>query len=220
MNRVFRALAAVGLALAGAVVTTQSAVADEPDCTVDGQDYVPGGPCEMELTVTPTCARQVPLLTYAVVVEGSSARTTDIIWHNVGGADVVLTDQPLSGSALWPGTVLDGDGRATDWPGWTWDGSEWVTGDADDWAAGSLQVTFSVSPSATATVTYPMGCGPTTTSGGGGTNVGSGPEVAELSQTGTTAAPLVGGALGLLGLGALLVALARRRGRPAQADRL
>ena len=211
MSRVLRALAVVVLALAGGIGTAQVAVADEPDCTVEGEGYVPDGPCEMSLKVNPVCPQETPMLTYEAYVEGSSATTTTVTWHNPSGADVVPTDQPLKGTLIWPGTVLNAAGVATDWPGLTWDGTTWVKGDAFDWATGSLQVTFSVSPSATATVAYPAGCGPTSTGGGGGTSVGSGPQVTALSETGLTAGPLVAAAAGLLGLGALFVVVARRR---------
>lgn len=209
MNKVLRALAVVLLALVGGIGATQVAAAQEDGCTVQGAGYVPGGPCEMQLRVAPTCAQGVPLLIYSATIIGSKVTTLDITW----GADrAVNLDLQLEGAVPWPGTVLDASGAVVDWPGWTRTEGGWVEGDTYDWALGPLPVTFAANPSATATVTYPANCGPVS-SGGGGTSVGAGPQVTALSETGLTSGPLVVAAAGLLGLGALLVLLARRRGR-------
>lgn len=38
----------------------------------------------------------------------------------------VLTDQPASGTVLWPGTTVDGSDRGIAWPGWVEQGGEFV----------------------------------------------------------------------------------------------
>ena len=78
----------------------------------------------------------MPWLDYQVAVENTPNTTVTITFlHPTDPSkNVVYADLPLTGSILWPGAEVDGLGNPIDWPGWTWNGSEWVAGDEWDWA--------------------------------------------------------------------------------------
>ena len=61
----------------------------------------------------------------------------------------------ISGSVLWPGAELDGDGHPSDWPGWRIEDGIWVEGDQFDWVRPSADVRFEVNPEATIMVDDP-----------------------------------------------------------------
>jgi LPXTG-motif cell wall-anchored protein len=218
MNRWMRALTVLALALSGAVLSAGASTAAEPDltpCQAEAQGYSPSSPCQLTVQTQTQCTNNVPRIAYQAVVEGTNATTATITFINPTGADIVLTNQPLSGTLLWPGATVDADGNATDWPGWTQLASgEWIEGDSFDWARPNLAMQFAVNPVTDAVVVYPAtkpACGPTGgASSAGVTQVSHG--ISRLSSTGTTVTPLlaVAGGLVVVGLGALL-AVRRRR---------
>ena len=111
------------------------------------------------LGTSPVCDGDVPWLDYQVSVENSPNTTVTVTFvHPTDPSkNVVYADLPLTGSILWPGAEVDGLGNPIDWPGWTWNGSEWVEGDEWDWVRPSVDVLFegNVSASATVEVGYP-----------------------------------------------------------------
>lgn len=230
MKRALRSVAAAALALGVVIGGASTASAEDPPveaCDTQDGEYAPDGECEIVVTPVPVCENGVPYLDYSAYVEGSSVSVLSITWHNPGGSDIVAADLPLSGRLLWPGTVLDGDGNAVDWPGWTQeiDGT-WTEGDEYSWTRPTVSVTFEANPSVTTTVGYPQGpvpCDPT-----GGIIVSpptegdpddpdpqaptdGEPTAGELSDTGFSGAPLLGAAGGLVVAGGLLLLLGRRR---------
>ncbi|WP_051639845.1 hypothetical protein [Cellulomonas sp. URHE0023] len=105
--------------------------------------------------LAPICDNDVPKLRYEITATGTTNTTVTITWINPGGADVVLTNQPLSGTVNWPGAVSV-NGRGVDWPGWRQlSNGTWVQGDEFDWVRPSVNVLFQVNPEATVTVAYP-----------------------------------------------------------------
>ncbi len=56
---------------------------------------------------------------------------------------------------LYPGASVDANGNPTDWPGWLFDGDEWVTDPSDARLREGLTVVVDVNPTATGTVAYP-----------------------------------------------------------------
>lgn len=225
-----------GTAGSSSALTTQVIPGCEP-----AEGYQPGQLCTVEVEpLEPGCLDTVPQLPYAVTVLGPDdaplpVDTIDITWVNPDGDDVVLVDQPLEGTLVWPGTVVGGDGRATDWPGWSRaaDGT-WSQGDEFSWATGSVEVMFGSTPAVATTVAYPDGaeCRPagvvpvnnpgTTTPGGTpgtstpgtstpGTTGGSTGLPAVLAQTGAAGPALAIGAGALLVGGTSLVLLRRAR---------
>lgn len=212
MSKVMRAGAAGVLALGGLAATAASASAQVDPCDPDSEDYVPGGVCEIEVEFDAICDQYgVPSLAYDATLSGGTAQTLDITWVNPTGADVVLTDQPLSGSAVWPGTVIGADGKATDWPGWTKTSTgAWVKGDAYDWTRPDVEVVFAQDVEATVLAVYPDApqCNPTSKVVQVG-NVKQ--ESGQLSSTGFDGAPLAGLAAGLLVGGGVALAIGRAR---------
>jgi hypothetical protein len=225
-------MAAAVLAIGGVVGVAGVATAAVPSvagCEEEGDGYFGGGVCQAVVEATAVCDGGVPYLDYQAVLEGASAQDVTVTWNNPSGPGQVLQDQPLSGRLLWPGTVIDDDGAAADYPGWTKnDDGTWSRGDAFSWAAGAVDVTFSANPEATVSVAYPAetgACAPvSSTSTGGGDVAAAAPTeggevlgITALSDTGVSAAPLLGGAGGLLLAGAMLLLVSRVR-RPQGKD--
>jgi hypothetical protein len=96
------------------------------------------------------CVRDIPYLSYALTFEGG--QSTRITFDNPQGPDVVYENMPMSGRVLWPGA----NDNPPDWPGWIFVDGTWEKGDDGyNWARGTINVTFEVNPTATATVSYP-----------------------------------------------------------------
>lgn len=199
-----------------------SAPTDEPSgplygCLGDTDEYGAPLPCDLTVSVlTPICDNDVPKLRYAVVPNGTPNTTVTITWVNPGGADVVQSGLPLSGTVLWPGAVVGPDGKGADWPGWTQlpDGS-WVEGDEFDWVRPSVSVNFAVNPELTTTVAYPPSSPNCATNPPTDVVLAANPVSAQvLSATGSDTAPLLWAGAGLLVVGAgavTAVTLVRRR---------
>lgn len=218
-------LAATGLAPVAATAATPapSPVATQDDCTRGEDDYGAELPCEVELTVlTPICDNDVPKLRYAVTPIGSDETTVTIAFANPTGDDVVYADQPLTGTVLWPGAVVDDSGKGVDWPGWRYEGGEWLEGDEFDWVRPSVEVSFLVNPTASAVVAYPPSSPVCLTEPERSDVLVAGPvkpaaakpaaaKAQVLSATGSTAGPIALVAGGLVLAGAAGVVAARRR---------
>ena len=215
----------VGLFIAGPAAASSLPTAPSPlptPCPTDRPGYAAPGVCQLVAHVTPVCTDSVPLLKYSLEAMGTTLTTATITWVHPGGTDVVLADQPLSGSLLWPGTVLDAQGHAVDWPGWTQqsDGT-WTRGDAFDWARQPVEVRFEVSPATTATVSYPDfggACDPVNSAVLAAEDVtpASSVQSAVLAATGSNVGPYALGGAGLVLLGAVLLVIRsamRRQGR-------
>lgn len=172
-------------------------------------------PCVLHITLlTPVCDNDVPKLRYAVQAEGSPNQTVTITWLNPsGGANVVQSGLPLSGTVLWPGAVVGPDGKGADWPGWRQlaDGT-WVEGDEFDWVRPDVQVLFQVNPEATMTVAYPPSSPQCLTDPTRTAVLAADDQV--LSATGSESAPVFLGAVLLVAVGSMIVALVAWRRRP------
>ncbi len=186
--------------------------------------------------IVATCLGDVPYLGYAVTLP--AGYTTDdptpltVTFVNPEGEDVVIANQPLAGSLLWPGA------QATEpkmWPGWELVAGTYVqTGGNFGWSREGITVHFEVNPAFETVVEYPAATAlcanppKQAISPEGPSDEEPGEEPAEepagsessdpegaLAATGGGVSPIVpiaGGAALLLGLGALLtVAYQRRR---------
>lgn len=210
-------LAATGLAPAASAAPTVAVPAAVDACGGDG--YGGGLPCEVAVTtLQPVCDGDVPRLRYAVTATG--VETVDITFVGPDGADVVHTGQPLSGTVLWPGAVVDAVGAPVDWPGWRQEDGAWVAGDEYDWVRPSVEVAFAIGDRSASTVAaYPdsaPGCDPERSDVLVAVDdpVAAPPaERAEvLSATGSTSGPLVliSAGLVLAGVGGVMLARGRR----------
>ncbi|WP_251152961.1 hypothetical protein [Cellulosimicrobium sp. Marseille-Q4280] len=105
------------------------------------------------------CEADVPYLGYAVALpegveaEGDTPLTITFL-HPSGGEDYVVTEQPLSGSILWPGASAT---EPKQWPGYVRneDGSYTQTEGNFAWTREGVQVLFEVNPSYQTVVDYP-----------------------------------------------------------------
>jgi hypothetical protein len=222
MRSVLRGVVGIALGLFVSLALSGPAVAaSTPDgCAEQPPGYAAPGVCQLTVEVaTPVCVNDVPALNYQVLAEGTSATTVDITWLDPSGANVVYSNQPLSGSVRWPGAVVGADGKGVGWPGWIQQSSgAWVQGGPFSWANPSAQVLFSVGPQATVTVAYPAaaGCTPVRSDVlAAEPNVAAvAPQSGVLSETGANVEPLllIAGGLVLVGAGALVtLGFLRRR---------
>ncbi len=162
MKRWTRALAvAVPVLAAVGALAGPAAAADEPvndgACAAQAAGYGARGACQLLVEVLePECISDVPYLHYTVLPQGTPKTKVTLTWINPDGDDVVMTDLPLSGTVLWPGTEVADDGTVLDWPGWTQaaDGT-WTEGDEYSWTRPDVQLHFQVNPEVTVTASYP-----------------------------------------------------------------
>ncbi|MCL1870000.1 MAG: LPXTG cell wall anchor domain-containing protein [Promicromonosporaceae bacterium] len=154
-------------------------------------------------TLTPVCLEGVTYLQYGVSVTGTPNKTVTLTWHNpTGGPDFVQSGEPLKGRVLWPGAYPKRFVNLPASQGWHLVNNMWENTRDFGWAVGTVDVTFQVNPQVTVPVTYPQD-----TSGCVRTNGIDG----VLPRTGAETAQLVAVAVVLVGLGAGIVLLTRRR---------
>ena len=112
----------------------------------------------MTVTATSICVNDVPYIDYVVTpVNFIPVNGVTIAWADSNN-NVVTTmeNQPLSGRVLWPGAVVDGQGKGIDWPGWIFENNRWIEGaDGFEKLRPTTNVTFTVNPSQTITINYP-----------------------------------------------------------------
>ena len=188
MKRVLRVLAAVALALGGAVGLAGTAQATD-GCEGEG-GYWAGGVCSLEVEVQPVCDGAVARLLYSTVVADPSVTELTVTWVNPGGDDVVVSGLPLEGSLAWP---------------------------THAWAKGTVQVLIDANVQAATTVTYPAtgACAPSGQGGGtlgtgGGAPLANGTGGGVLASTGGDVVPFLAVAGALVALGAVTLVAVRR----------
>jgi gliding motility-associated-like protein len=110
------------------------------------------------VTATSICVNDVPYIDYVVTaVNFTPVNGVTIAWAD-GNNNVVTTmnNLPLSGRVLWPGAVVDEQGKGIDWPGWIFENNRWIEGaDGFEKLRPTTNVTFTVNPSETITISYP-----------------------------------------------------------------
>lgn len=214
----FASLIAAGPAMASTSPTPTPTGHSGYACQDEEAGYAPSGVCQLVVVqAVAVCRNGAPMLDYALKPEGTPNTTTTIVWGDASGPhSFTQANQPLSGSVLWPGVVLDSHGTIIDWPGWRLVNGVWVQGDEWSWTRPTVQVTFHVNPQATVTVSYPTQqspCAnpPTAVVLAENDNSGSG----VLAATGSSnAEPLMLIGVGVLLLGGILLTIRalRRRG--------
>ena len=226
MVKIARRAALVAVAFAAALLTAGPAVADTPPtstptvaptgpsgyaCLDEKAGYAASGVCQLVVVkAVAVCQQGLPWLDYEVQAQGTPNTTTTLVWGDVNGQHYTQADLPLKGTVLWPGAVLDAQGNAADWPGWTLqsDGT-WVRGDEWNWVRPSVPVTFQVNPEATVTVAYPPEQAACANPPQSAVLAAEDPtSSAVLAATGSSdAQPLLLGAAGLLLVGSLFLGL-------------
>jgi LPXTG-motif cell wall-anchored protein len=107
---------------------------------------------------------------------------------------------------VYPGAEVDANGNPVDWPGWVWDGDEWVIDPTDARLRDGLTVRVDVNPTATGAVTYPPATPDCDASPPDNPPDGTLPETGSAStNTAAVAAAFVAGGLALVALARLRV---------------
>ncbi len=205
-----RSHAVAGVALVALLGSAGAAAADEL--------YPPPPEPTLEVSAGALCVGDVPYLEWEAAHGTQPADADDstvtLTFLNPGGADYVVSGQPMSGKILWPGAEADADGNGTDWPGWSFENGEWVQGDEWDWVVPTADIEFEASPSVVLTVAYPL---PSAVCAGPADAPPAGPDPDDddglpdlLGLTGNQTAGLLAGVAGLIAAGTLLVAIRRR----------
>ena len=161
--------------------------------------YAATGVCQLVvLKAVAVCRGNAPWLDYAVEPQGTPNTTVTLVWGDPSGPhSFTQANLPLSGSVLWPGTVVDAQGNVTDWPGWRLVNGQWVQGDDWNWVRPTVPVTFKVNPPEQAPCADPPR-----------SEVLAEDSTAVLAATGTSdAGPVMLAAIGVLLLGSLLLGL-------------
>ena len=112
----------------------------------------------MTVTATSICVNDVPYIDYVVTaVNFTPANGVTIAWADSNNNVVTtMNNLPLSGRVLWPGAVVDEQGKGIDWPGWIFENNRWIEGaDGFEKLRPTTNVTFTVNPSETITISYP-----------------------------------------------------------------
>jgi hypothetical protein len=216
----------VGIVRAGTVAALAAATLLAGPATSASADdtYVPDQPSMRLTTLVSACEADVAYLDYAIEVEGTDHDTVTVTWINPDGDDVVETGLPLSGRLRWPGAVADEGGQGVDWPGWRYEGGEWVEGDEYDWVRPQVDVRFEVNPNVLVTTVYPPSTPDCSTNPPGhddpvaaapvsGSGASASAPSRSLASTGATVGLYAAAAAALAGVGAAVVLLSRRARR-------
>ncbi|MCV2483288.1 gliding motility-associated C-terminal domain-containing protein, partial [Flavobacterium sp. SH_e] len=112
----------------------------------------------MTVTATAICVNDVPYIDYVVTPTNfTPVDGVTIAWaDNDNNVITTMTDLPLSGRVLWPGAIVDENGKGIDWPGWIFENNKWIEGaDGFEKLRPTANLTISLNPSQTITVNYP-----------------------------------------------------------------
>ncbi|MCD0468024.1 gliding motility-associated C-terminal domain-containing protein, partial [Flavobacterium sp. ENC] len=112
----------------------------------------------MSITATGYCANNVPYVTYNVVADNfTPTNLLTIKWiDSANNVVATQTDLPLSGNILWPGAVIDSNGKGLDWPGWLLANGQWTEGaDGFENTRPAVTMEFSLNPTKSVVVNYP-----------------------------------------------------------------
>ena len=74
---------------------------------------------------------------------------------DVVGTDTATYQAGTTVRFVYPGASVDAAGNPPDWPGWVFDGDEWVVDPTDAFLRDGLTVVVEVNPTASDTVCYP-----------------------------------------------------------------
>ena len=188
--------------------TTTTTLPGATTTTIPGATTTTQGPLALT-AITPICVADAPfiLVTFGNQPE-LNGRPATITFIDINGV-VVATHTATytaggSVSFVYPGASVDAAGNPTDWPGWVFDGDEWVPDPSDNYLRDGLTVRVDVNPTATGQVSYP----PATSSCADPESGGSDPS---LPVTGSTTGPAAAVAAAAVALGALAIGLSRRR---------
>ena len=120
-------------------------------------------PESIEVLAEGVCENDAPYLRWIVNPVNFDGTEVTITWLDIDPSDPLYqsTGNPMQGMMLWPGAVLDGDGKLIDWPGWINSGGVWSQGvDGYQDTLPTAAVMFTVDPEIVVQVGYPDCGGP------------------------------------------------------------
>ncbi|WP_289661433.1 gliding motility-associated C-terminal domain-containing protein [Flavobacterium panacagri] len=113
---------------------------------------------KMTVAATAVCVNDVPYIDYVVTpLNFTPVNAVTISWaDNSNTIITTMADLPLSGRVLWPGAVVDSNGKGIDWPGWIFENNKWIQGpDGFEKLRPTVNLVISLNPTETITVNYP-----------------------------------------------------------------
>ena len=131
---------------------------DDPGCQ---ETTTTTTPSVLSITaISPICLRDAPYIEVTFgnqpVFNGRPATVTFIDLNgNVVGTETATYQAGTTVRFVYPGASIDAAGNPTDWPGWVFDGDEWVVDPTDAFLREGLTVVVEVNPTASDTVSYP-----------------------------------------------------------------
>jgi len=112
----------------------------------------------IKVTATPICVNDVPYVDYVVTpLNFTPVNGVTIAWADSNNNVIsTINNLALSGRILWPGAVVDGNGKGIDWPGWGFENNKWVQGnDGFEKLRPTANLIISLNPTETIIVNYP-----------------------------------------------------------------
>jgi hypothetical protein len=108
------------------------------------------------VTAGASCSNDAPMIDYDIPsLSGGASPSVTVRLLTVGARLVgTFSGQPASRSLLWPGVTVDGSGMGIGWPGWVFNGTEWVQTPDDRMPTMVVEVTVGGATAST-TVNYP-----------------------------------------------------------------
>ncbi|MCV9928542.1 gliding motility-associated C-terminal domain-containing protein, partial [Flavobacterium sp. LS1R49] len=115
----------------------------------------------LTIDVNSYCSNDVPYVSYNVKADNfTPTGLLTVSWvDNTNKVITTLTNLPLSGKLLWPGTTIDVNGNGLNWPGWLFVNGQWVeTKDGSASIKSGVKIIFSLDADVSKNVDYPTGC--------------------------------------------------------------
>ncbi|MEM1111829.1 MAG: hypothetical protein AAGI11_07970 [Pseudomonadota bacterium] len=109
----------------------------------------------IDVNLEALCINDVPYLRYTITPVGftpTSGATLELVGSDLAVAQS-MSDQPLSGTMLWPGAEVDNNGVGIAWPGWELVDGEWQ--EVPSTVRPEIILRAFVNPSAEVSATYP-----------------------------------------------------------------
>ncbi|HEY1192799.1 gliding motility-associated C-terminal domain-containing protein [Flavobacterium sp.] len=113
---------------------------------------------KMTVTATAICVNDVPYVDYVVTpLNFTPVNGVTITWADSSNNTITTTSNlALSGRILWPGAVVDANGKGIDWPGWIFENNKWVQGaDGFEKLRPKANLIISLNPTETIIIDYP-----------------------------------------------------------------
>jgi hypothetical protein len=110
--------------------------------------------------ISPVCLRDAPFIEVTFGDQPEfNGMTATVTFIDINGVVVGTETATFQAGAtvrfVYPGASVDAAGNPLDWPGWVFDGDEWVVDPTDAYLRVGLTVVVEVNPTASDTVSYP-----------------------------------------------------------------